>query len=115
MKALTLLSLLNQPSLFNFSEDFGFSNEQYFSYWSKENDIFKLSLEMPGIKKADLKIEVIENSIKISAKNEKRNYQFSTSYPKNLNVETLEASLEDGVLELSAKVKENPTKLIQIK
>lgn len=118
MKGLTLFNtFLDKPSLFELiNEDFRIPHQRSsWSYWTKEDDLFKINLEMPGVKKNELKIEVDEGLIKISAENDKRNYQFSTSYPKTLDPETLEASLEDGILELKAKSKEKPVKLIQIK
>ncbi|AZZ36056.1 heat-shock protein [Bdellovibrio sp. qaytius] len=82
----------------------------------EEEGHYMLSMDIPGMKKDDIKIEVADGTLIISGerKNEKRNetnqvHRFEKSYgafkrsfvlPNTINAEKVEARYEDGVLEL---------------
>jgi len=82
----------------------------------EEENHFLLALEMPGISKDDLKIEVIENQIVISGerRNERKNKENGAWYserqygkvsrsfniPTGVDAEKIEANYQDGILRL---------------
>jgi len=88
-------------------------------------DHFEMHLEMPGIPKEDINIEVTENSIEVSAKHEEkkedknknwlRRERSSVSFyrtlelPEELKTENVDAEFRDGVLTIKLpKVKPKP-------
>jgi HSP20 family protein len=97
-----------------------------------ENDKnYFLSVDLPGMKKEDIKIEVLDNALVISGerqseqKKETDNYQQiekvygsfrrSFSLPKTVNIENIQAFHEDGVLEITIpKTQEVKSKKIEI-
>jgi HSP20 family molecular chaperone IbpA len=83
-----------------------FSSPYRYFVKSKEDDLYKLSLEMPGVKKQDLKITVTDNKLTIKGKSKWDNFTETLSLSKTLDAKTCKASLEDGILTLSVKQKE---------
>lgn len=109
----SLFDVIGEDSFFNFPH-----MTQTYNYWKKDKDSssYQLKIDLPGIAKSDLKIEAIDGIVKVSAKTETRNYQYTLSVPKDLDIDSLDATLNNGELTLKAKnkVKEN-TKLIEVK
>lgn len=82
----------------------------------EEENYYMLSMDLPGMKKEDIKIEVADGTLVISGerKNEKRNdtnqvHRYEKSYgsfkrsfvlPNTISADKVEARYEDGVLEL---------------
>ena len=98
-------------------------------YETKDSYVFKI--EIPGIKKDDIEIDLKENILSISGEKKedseikKENYHrvesfcgsFSRSFtiPKDINPKKIEATLKDGILELKiGKADEIKAKKIQI-
>lgn len=98
-------------------------------YETKDNYVFKL--EVPGIAREDIKIELENNMLSIRGEKKeekevkKENYHriesysgsFSRSFslPRNVDVQKIEASMKDGVLELHlAKSEEKKARAISI-
>ncbi len=97
-----------------------------------ENDKnYFISVDLPGMKKEDIKIEVLENSLVISGERQSEqrtdtdNYQRSEkiygsfrrsfSLPKAVDIENIQALHEDGVLEITIpKTQEVKSKKIEI-
>lgn len=114
----TLLNLENWDSLSPNLNDFDF-------YWQEDGDKLVTSIDLPGLKKEDIKIKVKNNivfiegtrSLKNSNDNYIRKYSYKTYVPKNLNLDKIEAEFENGVLTLSCKksLKNSDIKIIQIK
>lgn len=83
---------------------------------TEENGHYMLSLEMPGIPKDEIKIEVADNTVTISgerqSKNEKKEngawygerrygkFQRSFTLPAGIDADKIEANYQDGVLHL---------------
>lgn len=65
---------------------------------------FLLSVDIPGIKKADLKIETIGQQIQIFGETKtdrmSRSYKRAFALPESVDVNKIEAHFEDGVLEI---------------
>ncbi len=95
-----------------------------------QGDSIKIRADMPGVKKGDIKINVDENFVTISAetKHEKeeegKNYYFkeraSSGYyrrlrlPTSVDPESSKAKFEDGTLEVTLKKTKNSGKSITI-
>jgi len=100
----------------------------------QSDDAYHIEVDLPGIKKEDVDINIEENILTISGKRELKNevkeenyYKIESSYgtfsrsftlPQKINLDKIEASTHDGVLEITiAKQKElvNKSKKIEIK
>ncbi len=98
------------------------------------SDEYKVKVEMPGIKKEDLDIELNKNYVKISAekkeqkeeKNKKYhktefrygNYARTVYFPEEINIEEAKANVEHGILNLELpklKKESGQTKKLEIK
>ena len=100
----------------------------------QSDDAYHIEVDLPGIKKEDVDINIEENILTISGKRELKNevkeenyYKIESSYgtfsrsftlPQKIDLDKIEASTHDGVLEITiAKQKElvNKSKKIEIK
>lgn len=101
---------------------------------TRESDnAYHIDVDLPGVKKEEIKVDISKNILTISGErktkqeiNEDDYHKVETSFgkfsrsftlPENADIETIEASSDDGVLEiLIPKVKEeNSKKTIEIK
>lgn len=95
---------------------------------------YHIEVDLPGVKKEDISIDVKENQIVISGersfkeeRTDKDYYKVESSYgkfqrsfalPENVDVENIEASSQDGVLEVTLpklKIEKAEVKKIQVK
>lgn len=96
-----------------------------------EEKMYSISLDIPGLSQEDIEIEVKDNHLHITGerkftkkteknnvlRSEKRYGKFSRvfSLPQNINSDAIEASFENGVLEITLpKEEKSQTKKIQI-
>lgn len=81
------------------------------SPWKSKENKYKLSVDLPGLKKEDISLEIEDDFLLISGKREfetengssYKEYKFSTSIPNDLNIELLDANYENGVLVLTSE------------
>lgn len=72
----------------------------------EDEKFFLVSVDMPGMKRDDIKIEVLDNILTVTGerkeKNPDRQYTLKRSFslPREVNAEAVEANYEDGVLKL---------------
>lgn len=81
----------------------GASRERMFSpsFESSETDQhYLLSVDLPGMKKEDIKIEFQDGVLSISGQHRRGEFRRVFRLPKDVEVEKIEANHEDGVLEL---------------
>jgi HSP20 family protein len=64
-----------------------------------DNEV-KVVLEMPGIKKEDIKINAYEGSVEVMADNPQRKYHKTIELPKDADIETSRSTYNNGVLEV---------------
>lgn len=62
-----------------------------------------LTIDLPGAKSSDLKIEAVSNLVKISGKQKGKDFFYEYSLNKSYDLFTGAAKLEDGVLTLTFK------------
>lgn len=81
---------------------------------------FLLSMDLPGVKQENLKIEVVERTLMVKAERKREGqtqgtYEKTFTLPESVDTEKIEASHEDGVLELFIpKVEAAKPRTIQI-
>ena len=74
----------------------------------KDNgDVYTVSIELPGYKKTDIKAEINDGTLTVSAeKDGKISYQSSFSIKSDVDTKSIAASLEYGILTLTLPKKE---------
>lgn len=102
---------------------------------TEDDKNYNLSIEIPGSKKEDIKVNVVDNNLEIKVEHKKENkkedpkkgyYSYSSKYmgyyrsftlPKNVDTENIDAEYKNGVLNLKIPKKEitGSQKLIEIK
>ncbi len=80
----------------------------------KHNEL-KINAEMPGVTKDQIKITATEDQVEITAEGEDRKYRKVLKTPVPVDPETSKASYNNGVLELTLKLKEPVKKGKEIK
>lgn len=86
--------------------------------FSQTDDHYLLTMDIPGVKKEDLKIELQENELLISAVRSSSGARFERRFalPERVDVDKIEANLEDGVLHIVApKTESAKPRRIEIK
>ena len=85
-------------------------HEGTMSYEDREKDIV-FTIDMPGVSKKDINIEIEEHSIKVSAENGgKRKYNYSRKFKPAVDPETAKATFTNGVLDITVeKIESKPT------
>ena len=106
-----------KPFLFNdFSLDTFF--EKPFGGIEETDSAFIFSLDMPGVLKDDVSIEVKNNHLIVQGirktKNNSSSYQKSWALPSSANQEKVEANLESGVLSVVIEKAESKKTQISI-
>jgi len=69
----------------------------------KEN-LVKLVAEMPGVEKSDVKIEVQDKSVNLSAEHGEKKYQVNVPIQYKVDENSAKASYKNGILELVFKL-----------
>ena len=81
---------------------------EFLSNWTLDNGKYKLEVDLPGLKKEEVKVMVEGDMLKIEAKrayklggkDATKDYSSSHSFPRKFSPEGLSASLDSGVLTL---------------
>ena len=71
------------------------------------NKEVKVVLEIPGVKKEDIKISVFDEAVEVTANNPQRKYHKTIDLPKEANPETAKSTYQNGILEITFSKKEN--------
>ena len=71
------------------------------SYEERENDIV-FTIDMPGVEKKDIDINVEEHSISVKAEKEgKRKYNYNRKFKPSVDVDSANATFKNGVLDIT--------------
>lgn len=87
------------------------------SFWKKDENKYTLSLEIPGISKDELQLDIEKNIIYLKAQSKKNssfNYEAKFLVPENSEVKNIDGVLENGVLEISVPIKSPERRNIKI-
>ena len=85
-------------------------HEGTMSYEDREKDIV-FTIDMPGVSKKDIDINIEEHSITVKAENGgKRKYNYSRKFKPAVDPETAKATFTNGVLDITVtKLESKPT------
>ena len=91
-------------------------HEGTMSYEDRDKDIV-FTIDMPGVSKKDINIEVEEHFIKVSATNGNgRDYNYTRRFKPQVDVDSAKATFTNGVLDITVnKVAEKKGKQVKIK
>ena len=86
------------------------------SYEDRDKDIV-FTIDMPGVSKKDINIEVEDHFIKVSATNGNgRDYNYTRRFKPQVDVDSAKATFTNGVLDITvSKVAEKKGKQVKIK
>lgn len=62
-----------------------------------------ITLEIPGVDKKDIKLEVLDDKLEVSVDNEKRKYHKTVSLPAAVVPDTAKATYNNGVLDVTVQ------------
>ena len=85
-------------------------HEGTMSYEDRDKDIV-FTIDMPGVSKKDIDINIEEHSITVKAENGgKRKYNYSRKFKPAVDPETAKATFTNGVLDITVeKIESKPT------
>ena len=97
----------NQPKTAHFGKP---KHEGTMSYEDRDKDIV-FTIDMPGVSKKDINIEIEEHSIKVSGENGgKRKYNYSRKFKPAVDPDSAKATFTNGVLDITVtKLESKPT------
>ncbi len=71
---------------------------------NKKEGLFIITAEMPGVEKEDIKVDVLEGKVRISAARGERKYETTVPAKVKLDRDSVQQSYANGILELKIKV-----------
>ena len=84
--------------------------------WEEKDTEVCITVDMPGVQKKDIELNVDKHTVNVSAKTEERDYGFSRSFTSELNPNKVTAKFNNGVLDINIqKAEEYKGKKIAIK
>jgi HSP20 family protein len=63
-------------------------------------DHIAITIELPGVEKEDINMEIFEDSISIDVDTEQRKYHKELPLPENLDTDSIKATCKNGVLDI---------------
>lgn len=83
--------------------------------FDEKEGVYTTSLDLAGYKREEIKIEVVDGTVTITAENKKRGKSVRSFYLSDVDPEKIQAKLEDGCLSISLpKYPEKLPKRIEI-
>ena len=67
----------------------------------------RVVLELPGVKKEDIKINTYGEAVEVTANNAQRKYHKTIELPKEANTDTAKSTYHNGILEITFSKREN--------
>lgn len=78
--------------------------------YDEKTKTLKLVAEMPGIEKSDIKVNVLEGLVELSAEHDNRKYNCSVPLKHKIDENSAKASYSNGILEVTFRVPEEKPK-----
>lgn len=73
------------------------------------DDQITITMELPGVEREDINMEIFEDSLTIDVDTDHRKYHKELALPENLDLESVKATCKNGVLDIViARKKEKP-------
>lgn len=72
---------------------------------TSDNEV-KVTVEMPGVTKENIKISAYDNSVEVKSEDPQRKYHRVIEIPPEADIETVKSSYKNGILEIIFKKKE---------
>ena len=83
--------------------------------WEERDGEIAITVDMPGIEKEDIELNVDKNTVTVEALKDKRDYSFKKTFTQDLNPEKVVAEFNNGVLDIKIeKAEEYKGKQIDI-
>lgn len=84
-----------------------FDDEHRITDVKDNGDVYTVSIELPGYKKGDVKLEINDNTLTVNAeKEDKSAYKNTFSIKSDVDTKSITANLEYGILTLTLPKKE---------
>ena len=84
--------------------------------WEDKNGEITLTVDMPGVEKKDIELNVDKHGVTVKAETKDRDYSFNKMFETVLNPEGVTAKFNNGVLDIKIqKAEEDKGKKITIK
>jgi len=93
----------------------GFREPVYDQFVKTDTDELIVTVEMPGINKEDIELDVTENNLLISTPNTERKYRASMDLKAPVDPDSAKASYKNGILSVTLRVKGKSNKGIKIR
>ncbi len=106
--------------IFKLLADFDFPEEPSFEQpysqviYDKDTKTWTVEVELPGMDKNDVEIKVVDSNLVINAKNDDREFSARYYLGKDIDQDSIEASMENGLLIIKAKLQMPEEKSITI-
>ena len=92
------------------------SKKQDIGDWEDKNGEITLTIDMPGIQKKDIELNVDKHGVSVKAETVDRDYSFNKMFETVLNPDKVTAKFNNGVLDIKIqKAEEDKGKKITIK
>tara|TARA_R100000458_G_C8251631_1_gene228489 strand:+ start:139 stop:528 length:390 start_codon:yes stop_codon:yes gene_type:complete len=83
--------------------------------WEERDGEIAITVDMPGIEKEDIELNVDKNTVTVEAMKDKRDYSFKKTFTQDLNPDKVVAEFNNGVLDIKIeKAEEYKGKQIDI-
>jgi HSP20 family protein len=94
-----MFSILDIFTIFDDAITEGLDNAVAYNQRLKDNgDNYSLKIDIPGFEREEINIDIIDNLLKLKAKNVEGSKSLSFYVPRDINKDKVEASLKNGRL-----------------
>ena len=73
---------------------------------NEENGVLNISVELAGLSKDQVDVEVSNRSVSITAESDRKNFDWSRTFNYELDTESVKATMVNGILDISIEKKE---------
>lgn len=81
-----------------------------------DDSTINIELNLPGFTKEEVKVSIEDNTLHVSAKNDKKSAYYSTTLSKKVIADSADVKLENGVLKITfQRSPESKPKILEIK